>query len=241
MQKVGGRPLGTIWLHFERKDAIAHEKMEQNVSTVQQYGNENALVKFFVACGVSFRIIEHPFFIDFVKELNTAYNLTLEYLYQLSDLSLNLHTAAYLTEKIEDILENIGPKHISAIVSDNAVNVCNARTKIQKKYPHIKNIYCISYCINLVANDIVNHAFANRFLCGGLKSYCKTRWTTSSESVNLVLDLKLVLEKMIMEHANCLTKTKVKVIIEGCNFWSDLKILAFVLDPLRKAILALEA
>ena len=35
----------------------------------------HALIKFFVACGVSFRIVEHSFFIDFIKELNAAYNL----------------------------------------------------------------------------------------------------------------------------------------------------------------------
>lgn len=46
---------------------------------------------------------------------------------------------------------------------------------------------------------------------------------------------------MVTEHANILKNTKVKAIIEGRNFWSDLKILAFVLNPLRKAILALEA
>ncbi len=40
-----------------------------------------ALVKFFVFCGVSFRIVEHPFFIDFLKELNGGYNPpTREYL-----------------------------------------------------------------------------------------------------------------------------------------------------------------
>ena len=33
-----------------------------------------ALVKFFVACGISFRIVEHPFFINFVKELNAGYD-----------------------------------------------------------------------------------------------------------------------------------------------------------------------
>lgn len=33
-----------------------------------------ALVKFFVACGISFRITEHPFFINFVKELNAGYD-----------------------------------------------------------------------------------------------------------------------------------------------------------------------
>lgn len=31
------------------------------------------LVKFFVACEMSFKIIEHSFFIDFVKKLNTTY------------------------------------------------------------------------------------------------------------------------------------------------------------------------
>ena len=40
-----------------------------------------ALIKFFVCCGVSFRIVEHPFFIDFLKELNGGYNSsTREYL-----------------------------------------------------------------------------------------------------------------------------------------------------------------
>ena len=33
-----------------------------------------ALVKFFIACGISFRIVEHPFFINLTKELNTRYD-----------------------------------------------------------------------------------------------------------------------------------------------------------------------
>ncbi|GES94676.1 uncharacterized protein LOC101234788 [Rhizophagus clarus] len=68
-------------------------------------------------------------------------------------------------EKIKDILENIGPEHVSAIVSDNVANVRNVRAKIHEKYSHIENIHCISHCINLVANDIVNYAFANHLLC----------------------------------------------------------------------------
>ncbi|CAB4444999.1 unnamed protein product [Rhizophagus irregularis] len=31
-----------------------------------------ALVKFFIACGIAFRVVEHPFFINFIKELNAA-------------------------------------------------------------------------------------------------------------------------------------------------------------------------
>ncbi|GBC23526.2 ribonuclease H-like domain-containing protein [Rhizophagus irregularis DAOM 181602=DAOM 197198] len=33
-----------------------------------------ALVKFFIACRIAFRIVEHPFFINFIKELNARYN-----------------------------------------------------------------------------------------------------------------------------------------------------------------------
>src|SRR4051812_801251 len=33
------------------------------------------MTKFFVACGISFQIVEHPSFVNFVKELNSAYEL----------------------------------------------------------------------------------------------------------------------------------------------------------------------
>src|SRR5688572_30238124 len=33
-----------------------------------------ALIKFFVACGISFRIVEHPFFINLLKKLNGGYD-----------------------------------------------------------------------------------------------------------------------------------------------------------------------
>jgi len=33
-----------------------------------------ALVKFFIACGISFRIVKHPFFVNLMKKLNGGYN-----------------------------------------------------------------------------------------------------------------------------------------------------------------------
>jgi hypothetical protein len=87
-----------------------------------------------------------------------------EYLYQLSDLSLNSHTAEYLASKIEEVIEKIGPNRISAIVSDNAANIKKARAIINEKYPKIESIRCISHCINLIACDIVCYKFADRLL-----------------------------------------------------------------------------
>lgn len=41
-----------------------------------------ALVKFFVCCGIAFRIVEHPFFIDLLKEFNAGYDPPMrEYLF----------------------------------------------------------------------------------------------------------------------------------------------------------------
>jgi hypothetical protein len=62
-----------------------------------------ALAKFFVACGISFRIVEHPFFINFIKELNSAYELpTREFL---SDQLLERELAT-VNKTVTSIIEN---------------------------------------------------------------------------------------------------------------------------------------
>ncbi|GBC40013.2 hypothetical protein RIR_jg7524.t1 [Rhizophagus irregularis DAOM 181602=DAOM 197198] len=59
------------------------------------------------------------------SELEKETNLTLEYLYQLSDLSENSHTAEYLVTVIEKVIEGIGEDRICAVISDNTANVLN--------------------------------------------------------------------------------------------------------------------
>jgi hypothetical protein len=62
-----------------------------------------ALAKFFVACGISFRVVEHPFFINFVKELNSAYELpTREFL---SDQLLE-RELAMVNSNVTTVIEN---------------------------------------------------------------------------------------------------------------------------------------
>ena len=80
------------------------------------------------------------------------------------DLSEHSHTANYVAEVIKEVIEKIGPNKISAIVSDNAANVRNARRIIQEKYPNIENVRCIAHAINLIACDIVKESFGDRLL-----------------------------------------------------------------------------
>ncbi|PKC50264.1 hypothetical protein RhiirA1_486902, partial [Rhizophagus irregularis] len=76
---------------------------------------------------------------------------------------------------------------------------------------------------------------------GGLKLYCKTRWTTASESINSVINLESALEEMASDHDKVLTNDKIKLIIQSRIFFSNLRVLGFVLDFLRKAVLSLES
>ena len=163
-----------------------------------------------------------------------------EYLYQLSDLSENSHTAEYLATIIEKVISGVGEDRICAVVSDNAANVRNARKLIHENHPKIENIRCIAHSINLIACDIVKEKFGDsllrrinilvNFFCnshransqlvqiikergisgGGLKLYCKTQWTTASDSVNSVINLESALEEMVNDHDRLLTNDKVK-------------------------------
>src|SRR5437764_987462 len=45
---------------------------------------------------------------------------------------------------------------------------------------------------------------------------------------------------MASDHDKVLTNNKIKPIIQSRNFFSNLQVLGFVLDPLRKAVLLLE-
>ncbi|GBC21028.1 ribonuclease H-like domain-containing protein [Rhizophagus irregularis DAOM 181602=DAOM 197198] len=138
-----------------------------------------ALVKFFIACRIAFRIVEHSFFINFIKELNARYNIpTREVLVnQLLEREL-----AQVNFKVNSELEK---KTNLTLVFDGWTSSHQANAKL--------------------AQIIKEKGISG----GGLKLYCKTCWTTASESVN-------------------------------SKFFSNLRVLGFVLDPLRKAVLSLE-
>jgi Protein of unknown function (DUF 659) len=144
---------------------------------------DEAISLAFIMCGIPFRVISNPFFINALKILNPGYNIpsrkalsgrlldndvakvnkkvneiieftnniTLgldgwtapdgssiwnfviltpsreEYLYELGNYSDQSHTAEFLANQIELVINRIGAKKICAIVSDNGANVALAR------------------------------------------------------------------------------------------------------------------
>jgi hypothetical protein len=74
----------------------------------------------------------------------------------LRDLTGVSHTAKVIEEEIERVIIAIGLKKFSAIVTDNASSMMNARKNISEKYPHIVNMRCIVHFVNLITKDILS-------------------------------------------------------------------------------------
>src|SRR5688572_5239952 len=87
-----------------------------------------------------------------------------EYVVKLLDFSTNFYTTKFITKKLKEILNQIGPSKFEMIVNDNRSNMRKAKEIIENKFPKIKNIRCISHCINLILCDIVQHRFAINIL-----------------------------------------------------------------------------
>jgi hypothetical protein len=233
---------------------------------------DEAISLAFIMCGIPFRVISNPYFINALKTLNPSYivpsrktlsgrlldnevakvnnktneiieftnDITLgldgwtapdgssiwnfviltpsreEYLYELRNYSSQSHTAEFLANQIELVINRIGNKKILAIVSDNGANVALARHLICSKYKNIMNLRCIAHCYNLISKDILKHTFAERMIQranrvvqffkkshkaaailketikqheisgGGLKTYVETRWTSVHECVSSI-------------------------------------------------------
>ncbi|RGB23889.1 hypothetical protein C1646_773860 [Rhizophagus diaphanus] len=54
------------------------------------------------------------------------------------------------------------------------------------------------------------------------------------------MNVKAVLEELASNYSNILSNEKIKPIIRSWNFFNDLKVLAFILKPLRDTVLLLE-
>ncbi|KAF8451153.1 ribonuclease H-like domain-containing protein [Boletus edulis BED1] len=72
----------------------------------------------------------------------------------LDDASLLSHSADYILEALERVIDKIGPWNFSATSSDNAGNTKKARENLCKRYPHILNFQDPCHLLNLAIKAI---------------------------------------------------------------------------------------
>jgi Protein of unknown function (DUF 659) len=147
-------------------------------------------------------------------------------LWKINDFSGENHTAEFIAQQIQIVLDDIGAQKFAGIVTDAGSNVHSARNLISGKFPYILNIRCIAHSLNLITKDLIKHTFAKRIIqwCtvivtyfkkshkpkdileskilekqvvgGGLKTYLDTRWTTVYEMLNSISRLEICLKEV---------------------------------------------
>ena len=71
----------------------------------------------------------------------------------IENLSIHLHIAKFISEKILEIVNTIRPNKISFIISDNASTIIKVKQIVNDEYNHIISISCITHHINLLTTD----------------------------------------------------------------------------------------
>jgi len=97
------RSLKKVKSNYSNQQRIdEHYESLSIINSKIQLANQ-ALIKLFVCCGIPFHLVQHPFFVDFVKTLCPAYILSSRQ--QLSASMLNSEIS-HIQLKIDVILEN---------------------------------------------------------------------------------------------------------------------------------------
>jgi hypothetical protein len=61
----------------------------------------------------------------------------------------------FLAGEVISIIEKIGPKKVTALITDNAANCVKARDIVTNQFPNIINLRCIAYFVNLITKQIM--------------------------------------------------------------------------------------
>ncbi|GBC48402.2 ribonuclease H-like domain-containing protein [Rhizophagus irregularis DAOM 181602=DAOM 197198] len=193
---------------------------------------DQALIRFFICCGIPFSTVGHPYFIDFVQSLCFAYGPPKRT--TLSTTFLN-HETAIILNKIKEELKY--EKNLT-LVSSDIIKLDFAKNTL-KKCQSIITFFKTSYRAGAnLQKDIIQTLTEG----GGLKTSVKTRWSTAwtccDSIIRLENNLKNVLETQTEIFINAIA---IKNLLQNRQFFQDVEQLHTILAPAKKAIQAVEA
>ena len=65
------------------------------------------------------------------------------------------HTGLNIANELTPVINDLGLKKVFALVTDNAVNMKAAWSKVEESYPHITPFGCAAHALNLLLKDIM--------------------------------------------------------------------------------------
>jgi len=144
-----------------------------------------------------------------------------------------------------------------------------AKRLVNKKYLHIMPVRCITHHINLLTNDIMKHEFSkltisrcmkivnyfhrsykagallsedikdNLIEGGGLKGYCKTRWSTAFDYLTSILRCERSLHNILETQPDTLS-SEIKDLLRNRIFFQDVEELIKIIKPIKEVLTSLE-
>ncbi|PKY60258.1 hypothetical protein RhiirA4_430989 [Rhizophagus irregularis] len=144
-----------------------------------------------------------------------------------------------------------------------------AKKLVNKKYPHVIPVRCITYHINLLTNDIMKHKFSKSTISkcmkivkyfyqsykvgatllediqknlvdgGNLKGYCKTHWTTAFDCLASILRCERSLHNVLENYPETLND-EIKTLLHNQIFYQDVEKLVKIIKPIKEVLTSLE-
>lgn len=78
------------------------------------------------------------------------------FFYKCTTVKEQTHTSTYIAEELKDVINEVGPQKVFAVVTDDAPEMMTAWTQVEKAFPHISAIGCTSCGIQQLFDDIVS-------------------------------------------------------------------------------------
>ncbi|GES77347.1 hypothetical protein GLOIN_2v1481073 [Rhizophagus clarus] len=170
-------------------------------------------------------IIEHLFFMDLIRKLQSGYKLSS--CDKLAGIML-LHVIVKIKNQVESVLE----KATNLMLGLDGPNLASKIKVILQKIGPNK-------FAAVMTDNTTNYALAQNIISRGLKTWIETHWTTMFNAADSILRLKLVLEKVTDKH-NDIIKENIVKIITSCEFFHDVNLILKVLELLKKTISSVE-
>ena len=63
-------------------------------------------------------------------------------------------TGLYIADELKAVINDLGPQKVLTLVTDNAVSMKAAWSKVEQSYPHITSIGCAAHASNLLLKDM---------------------------------------------------------------------------------------
>lgn len=193
--------------------------------------------------------------------VNIGYPNKYTFVHSVSDKTDYVHEARMIKCLIADAINDIGPEHVVAIVSDQASNMKAAREMAVAEFPGLIQSRCLAHYANLLlqdnfdipciketfakAKDVVSYirghsALRNHASMRNLKTFVQVRWYSALGLMNSLNDLKdSILQQF--QPLNQSFSRNVTAILQSNQFWSSLNNTILMLDPINDVIRVAES